>query len=288
MSGDGHSLMSEEPPGAMRIALHRYVERDIHARLEALRKKVCYHHIKAEPFMSPVTEKFAHDPNLLAAYEQEIVRPMDLRTIQEALDGDLSLPYSQKRYRTIEDFALDMRQTFMNGMMFNPIRHKDDKTENHFFTWAKDLCNIFDRHLARVEADIEDNYARSNAVTAGTAAAEDVEDNHYFRFHPVSAAVPIPLKARCQLLLSDIRRNPFSEHFRREWGWKSLGPVYFEKIRHKTKNPNPRGMDLDRIQTNMDEGFYDRHEPGLASTAAAAAEAHRAAHAAHKAAKADE
>ena len=48
--------------------------------------------------------------------------------------------------------------------------------------------------------------------------------------------VPCPLLARCQLLLSDIRRNPLSEWFRREQDWRKLGDDYIPALPRRVRS----------------------------------------------------
>jgi hypothetical protein len=59
----------------------------------------------------------------------------------------------------------------------------------------------------------------------------------------------VPLRTRCQLLLTDIRRNPYSEWFRRD-DWRALGDDYLNRL--SSKQP----MDLDAVQKRLDSGGY--------------------------------
>ena len=65
---------------------------------------------------------------------------------------------------------------------------------------------------------------------------------------PSARAPCVPLRTRCQLLLTDVRRNPLSEWFRRD-DWKALGD-YVDRLRSKTP------MDLDEVQRRFDSGRY--------------------------------
>ena len=64
----------------------------------------------------------------------------------------------------------------------------------------------------------------------------------------------VPLRTRCQLLLTDMRRNPFSEWFRRD-DWRELGEPYLEALR-KLRGAGATGMDLDEVQRRLDAGDY--------------------------------
>ena len=69
-------------------------------------------------------------------------------------------------------------------------------TSWHSSQQAKDLCKAFEEKLAVLEGELE------------------------------VRGPPCPLSKRCQLLLSDLRRNPLSEWFRRRSDWETLGPAY--------------------------------------------------------------
>ena len=63
-----------------------------------------------------------------------------------------------------------------------------------------------------------------------------------------------PLRTRCQLLLTDIQRNPLTEWFRRD-DWREYGDAYLVAIQKADPTRSP--MDLDTVQRRFDTGAYD-------------------------------
>ena len=59
-------------------------------------------------------------------------------------------------------------------------------------------------------------------------------------------APPCPRLLRARLLLADVRRSPFSEHYRREKDWRKLGDEYVAFLREEMKRPS-EPEDLDSI-----------------------------------------
>ena len=57
---------------------------------------------------------------------------------------------------------------------------------------------------------------------------------------------PCPRLLRARLLLADVRRSPFSEHYRREKDWRKLGDEYVAFLREEMKRPS-EPEDLDSI-----------------------------------------
>ena len=53
-------------------------------------------------------------------------------------------------------------------------------------------------------------------------------------------------RERARLLLADVRRSPFSEHYRREKDWRKLGDEYVAFLREEMKRPS-EPEDLDSI-----------------------------------------
>ena len=164
----------------------------------------------ARHFLEPV------DKTKLPHYYVEIKQPMDLGTIKTKLASDLSLPWSEKNYLTAEEFAHDVRLVFKNCFLFNPVNH-------YIFNDGKNKLERFEKDLATLYRAI------------------DVESKN---------SAPLPLDVRCQLLLTDLRRNPLTEWFRREADWAQFGETYLQAI------SSGKPMDLDRIQANLDNGAY--------------------------------
>ena len=71
-----------------------------------------------------------------------------------------------------------------------------------------------------------------------------------------------PLRERCQLLLTDLQRDPLSEWFRGA-EWRALGAAYLRGV------GSGRGIDLDEVQVRMDAGAYVAEEEFSADAFAA-------------------
>ena len=128
----------------------------------------------------------------LPGYAECILEPMDLGTVQKHLLNDLRLPYEEKRYMVAHDFAHDVRLVFKNCFLFNP-------RNNPIFATAQKLCKDFEELFAEEERAFEASGPRC------------------------------PLRARCQMLLTDLRRHPFTEWFRRAADWQGL-PDYVPSL----------------------------------------------------------
>jgi len=150
----------------------------------------------------------------LLQYPEIIKEPMDLGTIDYRLDADRDEPFERKHYKLAEEFAHDVRLVWKNAFIFNGT------PSSHVYKAAKGLAKNFEEKLAKA-------YERSE------------------RLGP-----PCPLKARCQLLLSDMRRNPLSEWYRRD-DWKEFGPSYVDGL------SSGEPMDLDMVQRRLSQGDYD-------------------------------
>ena len=150
----------------------------------------------------------------LLQYPEIIKEPMDLGTIDYRLDADRDEPFERKHYKLAEEFAHDVRLVWKNAFIFNGT------PSSHVYKAAKSLAKNFEEKLAKA-------YERSE------------------RLGP-----PCPLKARCQLLLSDMRRNPLSEWYRRD-DWKEFGPSYVDGL------SSGEPMDLDMVQRRLSQGDYD-------------------------------
>jgi len=144
-------------------------------------------------------------------YPKLIKEPMDLGTVLQRLEADADKPYDQKRYQWLEEMAHDMRLVWKNAFLFN-------KPDHFVFKAARRMAIETEKKLATLHSELE-----------------------------AEAEIPCPLIARCQLLLSDIRRNPLSEWFRREDDWKKLGEDYI--LRLTSGEP----MDLNAVQRWLDE-----------------------------------
>jgi len=109
-----------------------------------------------------------------------------------------------------------VRLVWKNAFLFN-------LPKDHVFKAAKSLAEMFEEKLHG-----RDMYMRSEML-----------------------GPPCPLKARCQLLLSDMRRNPLSEWFRRADDWKKMGDHYVNVLSSGTP------MDLDQVTVRLHNGEYD-------------------------------
>ena len=159
----------------------------------------------------------------LLDYPTTIFEPMDLGTVLRKLEEDKHQPYERKNYELAEEFAYDVRQVWKNAFLFNGT--PNGSSDRHGVPFgAKELAEDFEQWLV-------DEYKRSEVL--GT---------------------PCPLKTRCQLLLSDIRRNPLSEWYRRD-DWKMFGPNYIAAL------SSAEPMDLDQVQVRLFNGYYDVDPP---------------------------
>ena len=149
-------------------------------------------------------------PVVMNGYDDMIKQRMDLSTVRLNLENDLRVEYGKKTYEQAEEFAHDVRLVFKNCFLFNRVEH-------HVFKYGRTLCKSFEDRYGEVVQQAEVDGPR------------------------------VPLRTRCQLLLTDLRRHPFSEWFRRD-DWKALGASYREII----KEP----MDLDEVQRRLDSGVY--------------------------------
>lgn len=224
-------------PAALRSkdaqALHKFVDLEMNEKLVKVIKGLLGHGKKANEFKRPVQ---------IPDYEKTIKQPMDLNRVLKTLGdreaaqkdprraGDLALPFEKKRYQVAGDFAHDVRLVFKNAFLFNLPTH-------FVFKDAFFLAKKFEDEFAKVEKAAEKNGPRCS------------------------------LQTRCQLLLTDLRRNPYSEWFRRPDDWQSFGEAYLDAL----KSGCP--MDLDTIQKQMDSGAYGGVPSAeRAPSAAAAAE----------------
>ena len=153
------------------------------------------------------------DVALVPGYHKIILQPMDLGTVREKLLADLYVPWADKYYLTAEEYAHDVRLVFKNCFLFNAPTH-------HVFRDGR-------QKLEKFEKDLETEY-------------RDIE----------RSGPPVPLFARCQLLLIDLRRNPMTEWFRRAEDWQALGDTYLNAINGR------QPMDLDKVQSHIDNGQY--------------------------------
>mmetsp|Transcript_33956 Transcript_33956/g.56155 ORF Transcript_33956/g.56155 Transcript_33956/m.56155 type:complete len:368 (+) Transcript_33956:48-1151(+) len=151
-------------------------------------------------------------------YPLVIKQPMDLGAINANLEGDMRVAYGKKRYRWIEEFAHDVRLVWKNAFLFNTPQHE-------VFKAARVLCEAFEEKLAHVHEKLE------------------------------KEALPCHLTSRCQLLLSDMLRNPLSEWYRREVDWKQLGQDYLDRL--KSNKP----MDLNKVQQFLDAAIAAGDRP---------------------------
>ena len=152
----------------------------------------------------------------LTQYPIIIKEPMDLGTVRQHLEADQDKPFDSKHYEFAEEFAHDVRLVCKNAFIFN-------QPSTAVWKNAKSLAEIFEKQLA-------DAYRIQRSEMLGP---------------------PCPLKARCQLLLSDIRRNPFSEWYRREDDWKICGDTYVAAL------SSGQPMDLDQVQKRLEYNDYD-------------------------------
>jgi len=153
------------------------------------------------------------DPVTLPGYQAIILQPMHLNLVRENLGNDQYVPWAEKRYVTAEDFAHDVRLVFKNCFLFNPITH-------HVFRDGRQKIDKFEKDLEKEYRELE---RRGPAVS---------------------------LAVRCQLLLTDLRRNPMTEWFRRAEDWQAYGETYRRAIRSQ------QPMDLDEVQARITTGRY--------------------------------
>ena len=218
-------------PEAQRSLLLKQVDANMHERLLAILNAL-FRSPKSKVFSSPVTEK--DFPN----YTDFIKQPMDLGTVHQRLMADFTemRPYVMlsraqcaelgveygippKVYQLAEEFAHDVRLVF----------------KNCFLAYAADISY----HLFK----------------DGHMLLKRFEDLYSEQMGEVEQRSPrVPLRTRCQLLLTDMRRNPFSEWFRRD-DWRELGEPYLEALR-KLRGAGATGMDLDEVQRRLDGGDY--------------------------------
>jgi hypothetical protein len=145
-------------------------------------------------------------------YTLFIKEPMDLGRVQENLRHDLKKPYAEKTYQYAEEFAHDVRLVFKNCFLFNAATH-------HVFGAGKHLALRF-----------EETYG---------------EEMHRFEKN----GPRVSLRFRCQLLLTDLRRHPMSEWFRRD-DWRAYGDDYLSRL------TSGKPMDLDEVQARMERDVY--------------------------------
>lgn len=164
---------------------------------------------------SPKAREHFNEPVQLNEYDKVIFQPMDLGTVHRNLLADLRRPYGEKVYQFAEEFAHDVRLVFKNCFLFNPFDH-------HVFKSGITLLKRF-----------EEEYAKKLLE------------------HEKKARWRVPLRTRCQLLLTDMRRHPLSEWFRRSQDWARYGDEYFKRLKSR------QGMDLDEVQARLTAGRYD-------------------------------
>ena len=151
------------------------------------------------------------DTEKLPNYPTVVKQPMDLGTIKQQLQRDMPRPLAEKRYQFVEELAHDVRLVWKNAFLFN---HPDHAV----FQAAEHMAKDFEEKLNELEGELERD------------------------------APPCPMPARCQILLTDLRRNPLTEWFRREQDWRNQGAAYTSKI--------AQPIDLDRVQRKLDAGDY--------------------------------
>lgn len=164
--------------------------------------------------MRGTTAKEFLKPVELPGYSQIILQPMDLGTVRDNLELDAQRKWAEKTYVTAEEFAHDVRLVFKNCFLFN------QHPTHHVFRDGRQKLEKFEKDLESVYREVE------------------------------RSGPPIPPIARCQLLLTDLRRNPLTEWFRRKEDWSNLGAAYLNALTSK------QAMDLDEIQARFDAGRY--------------------------------
>ncbi|EOD36874.1 hypothetical protein EMIHUDRAFT_201152 [Emiliania huxleyi CCMP1516] len=159
-------------------------------------------------FNRPVSATAGAD--FMRGYLTVIKQPMDLGT----------RPADEKHYQFLEDFACDCRQIWKNALVFNEPRGKPEPNKPgspaYIFDHASKLASDFEAKLAEMHRELE------------------------------KEAPPCPRLLRARLLLADVRRSPFSEHYRREKDWRKLGDEYVAFLREEMKRPS-EPEDLDSI-----------------------------------------
>uniref|UniRef100_A0A7S2GYZ2 Bromo domain-containing protein n=1 Tax=Haptolina brevifila TaxID=156173 RepID=A0A7S2GYZ2_9EUKA len=163
---------------------------------------------------SPKAQAFNQPVEGVPGYEFVVLDPMDLGTVEKWFDQDRRLPWAEKKYLMAEDFAHDVRLVFKNCFICNAA------PTHYLFKNAKDLLTRFEELYAEELQQAEKRGPRC------------------------------PLDVRCQMLLTDLRRNPLTEWFRRSQDWQAFGEQYTENI----KSGEP--MDLDEVQKKLDRGSY--------------------------------
>ena len=150
----------------------------------------------------------------LPQYLTLVKQPMHLNKVKQLLKQDLDKSWGTKRYETVAHFAHDVRLVWKAAFIFNG--GGKDGVKAFVFKFAKDLCKTFEKRLADVEHELEMSgppcplSIRCQAHRPGSEAG------------PSAARLPrSPLRLAPQLLLSDLRRNPLSEWFRKSDDWKA-------------------------------------------------------------------
>ena len=148
------------------------------------------------------------DTEKLPNYPTVVKQPMDLGTIKKQPQRDMPRPLAEKRYY-LPGVAHD-KGLWKKPFLFN---HPDHAV----FQAAEHMAKDFEEKLNELEGEIEHD------------------------------APPCPMPARCQILLTDLRRNPLTEWFRREQDWRNQGAAYTSKI--------AQPIDLDRAQRKLDANY---------------------------------
>ena len=188
--------------------------------LKSILKRLMARKTAKEFFNKPVEWKKLN----LWNYRMVVRKPMDLATIQQKLEQDADKEVDAKSYQYIEDFAADVRLVWKNAILFNGPQWNAEKgvmvvAFAEAFKAARELGRAFEEMMCELHAKLD------------------------------SEAPLTPLLWRCQLILSDVMRNPASEWFRQSVHWESLGEVYSDKI--------VEPMDLGLIQTWLDSQNED-------------------------------
>jgi len=152
----------------------------------------------------------------LITYHQFIKSTKALGQVILTVDDDAKRTFESKTYQCTQEFAHDVRLVFKNCFLFNQI------PTHHVFKAGRELAKRFEEKLAAIESEIE------------------------------KKGPPCGLRLRCQMLLTDMRRNPLSEWFRRD-DWKKFGDDYTNLLHRSGSHP----MDLSMMQHRLDAGQYD-------------------------------